>query len=237
MSVLLYDPAEKRHVLLLKDGPWAGKRWSVDLRVCDNPCCGCLHVDFLCVPASDTQVPSVNFVLDTQERSIYRPPGRRLSAISDSLAEAVVRELGESGWKYLHEFLLGVKQEQIENCDPKRLDADFPLEVLRGDTTVVGYAEIFPLSPALRFKSDSQQWVAIDNYCVNPDCDCRHVVLQFATREHERGSSIGVRKIPPAMYYDYRERTFEETHPPEALQPSGSVARFRERGEKAAQNA
>lgn len=147
MSVLLYDPAEKAHVLLLKEGPWAGKRWSVALRVCDNPFCGCLHVDFQCVPADASQDPQaapVSFVLDTQERSIYRPPGRRVPAISDSLAEAVVRELGETGWKYLHEFLLGVKQEQIENCDPKRLDADFSPEVLRRDATVVGHAEIFP---------------------------------------------------------------------------------------------
>jgi hypothetical protein len=29
MSVLLYDPAKKNHVLLLNEGAWAGRRWSV----------------------------------------------------------------------------------------------------------------------------------------------------------------------------------------------------------------
>jgi hypothetical protein len=223
MSVLLYDPAEKNHVLLLKDGLWAGKRWSVDLRVCDNPFCGCFYVDFLCVPADaapEPQAASVSFVLDTQKRSIYRPRGCRVPAISDSLAEAVVKELGETGWKYLYEFLLGVKQEQIESCDAKRLDADFPPEVLRGEATVVGYGEIFPLSPALSFTIESARWTAIDDYCVNPDCDCRHVVLQFVTQEHERGRSRAFQKPPPAMYYDYKDRTFEEAQAPAAHQPS-----------------
>jgi hypothetical protein len=223
MSVLLYDPAEKRHVLVLNEGPWAGKRWSVEMSVCDNPLCGCFHVGLLCLPqyaAQDPRAEPASFVLDTHERSIYRPSGHKVSAISDSLGEAVVRELGEAGWKYLYEFLLGVKQEQIENCDPRRLDADFPPEVLRGDTTVVGYGEIFPLSPALAFAVGSQEWTAIDDYCVNPDCDCRHVVLQFVTDEHEHSRSPRLRKVPPAVYYDYKERTFKEAHAPEAHQPS-----------------
>jgi hypothetical protein len=223
MSVLLYDPAEKKHVVLLQDGPWAGRRWNADLHVCDNPCCSCMHVDFRCVPADAAptdQAATVTFVLDTAKRSIYRAAGRRRSEDSNKLAEAVVKELEETGWKYLYEFLLGVKQEQIEKCDPRRLDVDFPPEVLRGDVTVVGYSEIFPLSAALSFSMGSDRWYAVDDYCVNPDCDCRNVVLQFVTREHERGISGAKKKSPPAMYYNYRDRTFEQAQAPEAHQHS-----------------
>ena len=223
MSVLLYDPAEKKHVLLLQHGPWAGRRWAADLHVCDNPCCACTHVDFCCVPADaapNDQAATVTFVLDTATRSIYRANSRRASEDSNKLAEAVVQELGETGWKYLFEFLLGVKRKQIERCDPRRLDVDFPPEVLRGAVTVVGYGEIFPLSAALLFSMGSDRWFAVDDYCVNPDCDCRDVVLQFVTREHERGIPGAKKKSPPAMYYNYRDRTFEQIQAPEAHQPS-----------------
>ena len=224
MSILLYDPTEKRHVLLLREGPWAGKRWSVDLRVCDNPLCGCFHVDFLCKPEGGGSLnpdeAPVSFALDTQERSVYRPPGRRMPPMSAALAEDVAAELGESGWKYLYEFLLGVKQEQIENCDPKRLDADFPPEVLRGDKTVVSYSEIFPFAPGLFFRMGSKKWFALDDYCVNPDCDCHQVVLQFVPQEPGPDRSRAPHERPPAMYYDYRNREFEEAKASQANQPS-----------------
>jgi hypothetical protein len=212
MSVLLYDPAEKKHLMLLQDGPFAGRRWYADLHICDNPCCTCTHVDFHCVPADAApadQTATVTFVLDTAKRSIYRAQGRRSTEDSNKLAAAVAKELGESGWKYLFEFLMRTKQEQIENCDPRRLDVDFPPEVLRGDVTVVGYSEIFPLSAALSFSMGSDRWFAVDDYCVNPDCDCRNVVLQFVIREHERGIPGAQKKSPPAMYYNYRDRTFD----------------------------
>jgi hypothetical protein len=222
MSVLLYDPAEKRHLLAPRDGPCAGQRWYADLRVCDNPCCGCFHINFECVRADvpqDTRPISVDFVLDTEKRRIESTAARKSPPNWDDLAESVVKELGESGWQYLYEFLLGVKQEQIENCEPRHLDATFPPDVLTGDGTVVGYGEIFPLAPALALKIGSEQWDVIDDYCVNPDCSCRQVVLQFVTRD-ECSVSRTKEKPPPAIYYDYRSKTFEQAQAPEKHQPS-----------------
>ena len=71
-----------------------------------------------------------------------------------------MKELGDEGWDYLQQFLLSVKQRQIENCDPTRLDVDFPPEVLQGDGTMVSYSEIFPLAPALGFSVGSQGHVS-----------------------------------------------------------------------------
>ena len=118
MSVLLYDPIKKTHMLEMRNGPWAGKRWSVDLGVCDNPCCGCFRIDFECIPEDATWYPhaaSACFALDAEKHSIYRDAGRKSPAISDSLAQTVVDELADAGWKYLYEFLLGAKQEQLKN--------------------------------------------------------------------------------------------------------------------------
>ena len=223
MSVLLYDPAKKKHVLLLKDRALEGTRWSVNLLVCDNPCCRCCRVDFNCTPMDaelNPQATSVNFVFDTENRSIYHPAGRKRPAPSDNFAQAVMKELEDGDWKYLYEFLLRAKHEQIENCDPRRVDAHFPPEVLHGDGTVVGYDEIFPLSPGLVFSIDSDQWCAIDDYCVNPECDCHQVVLQFIKREEKRTLTRATKNPPPAIFYDYRDKTFEPAQVPEEHIPS-----------------
>jgi hypothetical protein len=227
MSILLFDAIEKKHVLMLKEGTWAGKRWSVNLHVCDNPCCGCLYVDFECTHEDagiGLEPSSVKFALDTGHRSIYRDGNRKSYAPEDEFAEAVVKELGDEGWDYLRQFLLSVKQKQIENCDPKRLDVKFPPDVLHGNGTMVGYSEIFPLARALSFSIGSQRWYALDDYCVSPDCDCRQVMLQFATGEHEcNDPALYTGKAPPAVYYDYRKKTFEQAQAPEAHLPSLQV--------------
>jgi hypothetical protein len=226
MSVLLYDPVEKRHVLLLKEGAWAGRRWSVTLRACGNPCCGCLHIDFECTPEKaeiDINQPPVKFALDTELRCVHLDESH-VSTPANGFAHAVAKELGDEGWNYLQQFLLGIKKKQIENCDPTRLDADFPPEVLQGEGTVVSYNEIFPLAPALDFTIGSEKWFALDDYCVSPECDCREVVLQFVTEDPERGASpTDPQSAPPAVFYDYRKRKFEQAQAPGTHQPSLGV--------------
>jgi hypothetical protein len=224
MSVLLFDPVKKKHVLILRDGTWAGRRWSVNLRVCHNPSCGCFDINFDCIP-DDGEIglgqTSMRFELDTEQRSVCRDGKHKNPMPVDEFANEVATELGDEGWDYLQQFLLGAKKEQIENCDPTKLDVKFPPEVLRGDGTMVGYSEIFPLAPALSFSIGSKLWLALDDYCVSPDCNCHDVMLQFVPREYEDDySNVETGKAPPAIFYDYRKKTFEQAQAPEANQPS-----------------
>jgi hypothetical protein len=223
MSVFLYDPVKKQHVLMLKNGPWTGKLWSVKLGACDNPCCGCCHIDFKCIPedaARDSQAEAVKFVLDVEKRSIWRAAGVKQAAPSDVVAEAVVKEMEDEDWKYLYQYLMGVKQEQIEHCDIRRLDADFPPDVLRGEATMVGYSEVFPLAAALDFYIGSELWLAVDDYCINPDCGCRKVMLQFVSRNDEGGLSGATIIDPPAGFYNYQTKSFEQVQAPGNRRPS-----------------
>lgn len=218
-SILSHDPARGKHVLLLREGPWAGKPWIVDLHICDNPLCGCADIEFSCVPAGDPPhlpISSVRFVLDTENRVPCPVVGGKQDTTSEAVAEAVASELGETGWDYLWKYLLGVKQKQIDECDVRRLDADFPSYVFRGETSIVGYGEIFPLVTAFSFRIEPQPWVAVDGYCVSLDCECREVLLEFARSER----SGKIRDTVPAMYYNYEDKTFEEAYAPRANQPS-----------------
>jgi hypothetical protein len=44
---------------------------------------------------------------------------------------------------------------------------------LGADPSIEGYFEIFPMAPAFLFSFDSQTWLAIDDYWVNPERGCR----------------------------------------------------------------
>jgi len=222
-TVLLYDPTLKKHVLQLKEGPWAGKPCLAELLICDNPLCRCSSIRFYCQPVEsspDSQHASARFALDVEKQCVDRAADSQPAPDSDAMAAAVASQLGEEGWDHLYSYFLGVKQEQIEECDVRRLDADFPPEVLRGDMSMVGYGEIFHFAPGFHFKIGSQPWLAADDYCVNPECACHEVVLQFIKSKRATDGGGKARATMPAMYYDYRQRTFRQANPPAAGQPS-----------------
>lgn len=163
---------------------------------------------------------TARFALDTGRRSVHRDENHESRTPADKFADAVAKELGNNGWDYLQQFLLGIKEKQIENCDPTSLDADFPREVLQGEGTMVSYSEIFPLAPAFGFSIGSEDWFALDDYCVSLDCDCHEVVLQFVTEGPEPDDSPVDAENAPAVFYDYRKRIFKQAQASEAHKPS-----------------
>jgi hypothetical protein len=152
--------------------------------------------------------------LDAEKRRICRTDSRAGQSTSDDMAQAVANQLGETGWNYLWQFLLRVKAKQIEESDCTKLDADFPPDVFQDPAITVGYGEIFPFAPAFFFSIRSQKWLAIDDYCVNPKCDCTEVVLQFAKKDTGKVRALA------AMYYNYKARTIQEAKAPTTDQPS-----------------
>ena len=218
MSVLLYDPARKTHILELRTGPWANRRWITAIRVCANPCCPCFHLNFQCAPEDPASAPTLHFTLDAEKRSLSPDPASALSRDSRALARSVVAELGEAGWRYLGEFLTGIKQKQIDECNPEQLDVEFDPELLSGRETTVGYRAVFPFAPLPAFSVEDREWIAFDDYCLNPECACREVILQFAPID-TRGR-VRYPKDLPAVIYDYGTRTVETLQEPGSGNPS-----------------
>jgi hypothetical protein len=56
----------------------------------------------------------------------------------------------------------------MQSIDLETIDAECPPEVMLGDATVVGYAEVFPWARQFTFTLDGVQWLADDMYCVIP---------------------------------------------------------------------
>lgn len=73
----------------------------------------------------------------------------------------------------------GTKRRQMETMDLDALQVAFPPEVLAGEGSMVAYAEVLPWAEAFKFSLAGACWVADDQYCVRPGCNCTETALVF----------------------------------------------------------
>lgn len=190
MELPLTPSPDTGYSLLLERGPLAGQRFRVKYRICDNPVCQCEHVTLDCY--SEVNAPSesgfsspMRLEMDLSRRAIANMEELKADFAAFSLAKAVEWEISETQWAELRGFYLAVKQQQTEEADLNRVEVQFPPEVLKGDTSMVGYYEMFPYAPPIVVTLESIPWFLDDQYCVNPTCRCREAALSFL-----RGHSI-----------------------------------------------
>ncbi len=215
-SIFRYDQITRQATLQLEDGPWAGRRWSVDLSVCPNPLCGCPNVDFKCTLDAPDSETILRFSLDVEKQRLSREGGPKPSHESLAFGKAVAAQLQEKDWLALSEYLFDEKQAQIDNADVTQLDANFPDEVMAGEACMVGYVEVFPLARRFPFETESECWIADDQYCVNPDCACKEVWLTFIRVPDETSRIAEISRDDPAGRYHYERGEIEEGNTPAA---------------------
>jgi hypothetical protein len=204
----------------LKRGKWAGEGMAT-LKCCENPLCECAAVDFYCVMDDGSERPPVlHFALDPLKQQIAANHDNDRHADSAALAEAMAAEFGAEEWRRLRQYLLTWKRHAIRNMNVRRLQAPAP-ETMTADGSMVRFADIFPFAEGFEFDLAGKHWVADDQYCVMPDCDCREVALSFLPLEP---SPDGSNKIPsariPAARYDYTANRIAPIDAPAADQPS-----------------
>ena len=168
----------------LEQGAFAGQRFAAALRVCLNPCCPCEAVSFTCQsdgescgsqPGTRAAPAPLRFDLDVFQR-VVNPQS---SPEGVALAGAVVAEMPPAGWERLTQLFLTVKRRQMERMDLEALHVSFPREVMEGNGSMVGYAEMFPWSDPFAFTRADTRWMADDQYCVQPGCECTKTALAF----------------------------------------------------------
>ncbi len=217
-SVLHLDSAAGRGNLRLGKVPWADTSWLVRLAVCANPSCGCPDVELECIPEgpiSGDRRQGFRFWLDVEKRELFHGGDPMPPPESLAFGAAVAAELGEVDWLALSECLRETKARQLRESAGH--EGTFPPEVLSGEVFMVGYAEIFPRASGFEFQIDSENWLADDQYCVNPECRCREALLSFIPLSDEAPPE----SIPdaPAAFYDYKRARFTPAH-----EPSGQPA-------------
>jgi hypothetical protein len=79
-----------------------------------------------------------------------------------------------------------------EYTDPDQINADFPPDVLAGDSSMVGYYEILPYAKPVEFKLGAQTWLLDDQHCVRAKCLCQEAALSFfELRSSPQFSGVG----------------------------------------------
>jgi len=207
----------------LEHALFAGKSFLAAFRICGNPCCPCGVVGFVC-QSEGTPDQTIPFDLDVFERQLNTQVQSSSEGIA--LGEAFIAETRSEDWQWLESLFLTSKRRQMETMDLDTLDAQLPDDVMAGNGTMVGYAEIFPWAAAFEFTREGQQWVVDDHYCVRPGCTCTEIALSFFCLSDNGRSSPKRRRCLMALFYDYRDATFEVktmrrgTPTPELLVPA-----------------
>jgi len=172
--------------LTLDRGSFAGQPFAVTFSICHNPACPCGSVGFECWPlaepgSTETGLPgppaSLHFDLEVFQREVNTqvPPSPQGLA----LAQAVVAEMQSPDWEWLVRLFRATKRRQMETMDLDTVHVVFPPEVLAGEGSMVAYAEVFPWAEAFEFSLGGACWVADDQYCVRPGCNCTETALAF----------------------------------------------------------
>ncbi|GAB6040971.1 SEC-C metal-binding domain-containing protein [Endothiovibrio diazotrophicus] len=182
-SILHHDEGDHYH-LHLNQGEWAGRRYAVELHACDSPLCHCGDVNLKCTPIpgddghdSEEEVPIPTFTLDPFAHRTMTAPGE---PPPPPLAEALLVQFSADDWKELADHVIEAKRRGMERLDPATADlAPLGARVAEEPTAMIGYAELFPYEEELLFSRGDQRWLADDQYCVDPKCNCRHTVLSF----------------------------------------------------------
>jgi hypothetical protein len=161
--------------LTLDDPAFAGRSFTVTFNFCCNPCCPCGTLDLNC--RSD-QAPGnlLDFSLDLFQHQLTPAT---LPDEDRELGKAFVAEAQEADWERLMSILVEAKRQQMETMDLDTLQVDFPPDITAGYGTMVAHEEIFPWGERFNFEHDGQEWLADDQHCVQPGCDCTMAGLSF----------------------------------------------------------
>jgi len=224
--VFSYDINNQQGVLRLRRGKWAGRTWTVRLQCCDNPLCACANVNFHCMDTDDADrntqehTEKIYFGLDANAHKATADTGRANLHYAPELAKAAVAEFGEQEWQLLYRFLLKTKRKSIRAMDVSKLTLPDLSAVLKGNGSLIGFAEIFPFADCFEFELNGELWAVDDQYCVMPDCDCREVVVNFLQLIPSQHQSVKLNKQIPAARYNYQRNKSEVQQKPGPEQPS-----------------
>jgi len=189
---------------------FAGKPFTSTLGVCPNPACDCWEVNFNCTPNAAVTTPDwphnsrQYFTLSLDRRAVARRRPSDLTPQAKRLAAQFVAAMTEADWEALTVFYHAAKRSQTEHVQLDQIEVRFPEAVLKDPSVLVAYVEIFPFAQYFNCKHQSANWLALDRYCANPQCDCQQALLEFLRiTENANGPKV-LSPDGPSLFYDYK---------------------------------
>jgi hypothetical protein len=182
------------------------------LQVCGEPRCGCTMVLIQFEPS----VPPGDIWFDLEETKPLPSPEQERDPEFPRLAEMIRTELAGANQMQLREWFLAEKLEVIETSPLSKIDVANLPDASGG--AMIGFVDVFPLGVALHFTFEQEVWCVDDQYCVQPDCNCKETALSFLKPMKASERKATVIRDSPAVRYNYRTQTIS----PVARGPQGS---------------
>lgn len=211
--------AERPIRFTFEQGAFAGRTFAGTLFICPNPCCHCQTLRFTCRPdaapngpaaaTSAAPPPPLRFSLKALDRAVDTEVETPAEALA--LAHAVVADLQLLDWQHWTGVFLATKRSQMKTIDLDTVTAWLPPEVLSGQATMVGYAEVFPWAEELRLPLAGDTWIADDQYCIDADCGCQTTILSFIRLPRVLTRPTRTLRFDAVLRHDYlRDRSTVE---------------------------
>jgi len=214
----------ERYIFQLRSQPWAGQYFVAKVIGCAYPTCDCMDVKVQCRGGQfgdgllATLDNRINFTLDLRKHAVrdkvdLKDPQR-------SFALAFLEEMRSSDWRRFEEDFLAMKQKQIRAIDAKSFELDFPEELMKDPSLMLGYAEAFPLAEGFNIFFGERDWLVDDQYCVNPDCKCQDLIFSLFSFEPNNEDFEKPSECHGACSYNYQTNKWTTVEPPMVEHPS-----------------
>jgi hypothetical protein len=170
-------------------------RFGFTSRCCHNPDCDCQEVILDLHDSESGEQLTIVVPLDERQVFIRGPQPDE----ADTLLQELRGRLGLPFWEQAKRFYQAGK-------DHGRQHPWEYLTVERG--LLVPYYDLAPgPEEVLEFTYNGQDYLVVDEYCLEPDCDCQNVLLDVQLL---RGAAPGKLKAQPfaLTYYDFRRSRF-----------------------------
>ena len=182
-----------------KSGPWAGKKFGVELEACPNPVCRCGDVTLFLLDESGARLGDM--LLDIYDNCLVDSAQKITRPLQHELARQFVKNLSRDDWDYLGSYYLTIKRRTTERIDPKTAQVEFPGVAIETTGEYVAYGEILPYGDQLMVSADGEDFLIDDQYCVRAGCACTEAVVTFITmNDRERAG----KDEHPAIFVNYK---------------------------------
>ena len=201
-----------------RSGEFENEAFTVEFMVCTNPFCHCSSVDLLFSLLSSNQ-PQYNFSIDVSEKKITDKD--KLDTKNKAFAKTFMGDCTEDDWHFLQKIFWQEKKQVTETADIHKLEPPiFPIVDIEDDSLLIGYHEIFPYAPSIEFSTQDVHFVIDDQYCLNTQCACRSVAIQFI--DISKGKDAVKGDDNPMCFFDYKKISWEFETAPDKNQHSKS---------------
>ena len=185
--------------------------YTCDISACKDPVCTCEVVCLGLRPAvggaeEKGRSGRRDVEIDLAGKGLgYREPSEVRKA-DLAFAEMFLSQLSDRDFQILQRRYFEYKNAMTEAASPSDILGPFDYDAVESGGMMCAYNDILPYGDQLSFRIDGQQCVALDHYCVVPECSCSDVNLDVIASVDHGEKSVGLCSV----FVDYKKRRWSE---------------------------